>query len=117
MDNKQRKKEMISAYKSREVVGGVCMLKNTVNHKILLDATTDLQGSLNRFQFAKMTNSTLYGSTTEDWKKFGKDAFTYEVLESITKEETQTNADFKKEVLLLKEMLQTELSEQGYVFY
>lgn len=117
MDNKQRKKEMISAYKTREMVGGVCILKNTKNNKVLLDATTDIQGSLNRFQFAKMTDSILYSSAAEDWKTFGKDAFTYEVLEEITKEEVQTHQDFRKEVTLLKEMLQAELLEQGYTFY
>lgn len=117
MENKQRKKEMINAYKNREMVGGVCMLKNVESNKILLDATTDIQGSLNRFQFAKMTDSTLYSSTAEDWKTFGKEAFTYEVLEQIAKEETQTYEEFRKEVTLLKEMLQADLLEQGYIFY
>ena len=109
------KKELASQYKEREVVGGVCVIRNNKNNKILLETATDLQGSRNRFEFAKKTGSCVNLKLQRDWDEHGAPSFTFEVLEEIKKTDAQNSKEFKADVEALKEMWLEKLTDE--VFY
>jgi hypothetical protein len=104
------KKELQAQYKERKVIGGVYTIRNTSNNKLLLEAATDLQGSKNRFDFAKSTGSCVNTKLYADWAKQGSGDFVLEVLEELEKGETQTDKEFKADVDLLREMWLEKLS-------
>ena len=108
-DNKS-KKELQSIYKEREIIGGVFAIKNTLNDKLFLDATTDLRGIKNRFEFSQKTGSCTLMKLQSDWSKYGGDIFVFEVLEELAKSSMQTNDEFKADVNLLKAMWLEKLS-------
>ena len=110
MKNDKTKKELREQYSSREIVGGVYAIKNTLNNKTLLLATTDLQGSRNRFSFAQKTGSCIDMKLQSDWNKQGGGQFAFEVLEELKKGDTQTAEGFKADVDLLREMWLENLS-------
>ena len=116
MDNNKTKKELQAKYKERKIIGGVYVIKNTHNGKLLLGAVTNLQGSKNRFEFAQAQNS---GSCVSmklyaDWKAHGKDKFVYEVLEELEKGELQTAAEFEADIDFLKKIWLEKLSDKDF---
>ena len=110
MSDNNRKKELQEQYKEREIIGGVYLIRNTLNNKLFLDASLDLQGSRNRFEFAQKTGSGLNMKLQKDWTEQGGSQFVFEVLEELKKGETQTQTEFKADVDLLKKLWLEKLS-------
>lgn len=106
------KKEQLRQYKERTKVGGVYVIRNTQNHKQFVEAAVDLQSSQNRFAFARQTGSCVDMKLQKDWNK--GEAFEFEVLEELTKSEGQTDAQFKEDLKLLKEIWREKLSGEFY---
>ena len=111
MKDNKTKKELISQYKEREIIGGVYAIKNTLNNKMLLEATADLQGGKNRFEFSQKTGSCIHPKLQNDWNKQGKQQFVFEVMEELKKGETQTAEEFKADIDVLKEIWLDKLSD------
>ena len=112
MDDKR--KELQSQYKEREIVGGVYLVRNKLSNKLLLDAAADIQASKNRFEFSQKTGSCVYVKLQKDWLELGSSQFAFEVLEELKKSDTQTLAEFKADVELLKEMWREKLSGEDF---
>jgi len=101
---KLEKKELIAAYKGRKEIGGICVIKNTINGKMLLLSAPDLQGYKNRFNFSQQTGSCVNIKLQEDWGNFGAQAFTFDILEELEKKETQSPKEFKEDLKTLMEL-------------
>ena len=114
MNGSKTKKEHQTDYKERRLTGGVYKIENTRNNRLLLDAATDLRSSRNLFEFAKSTGSCVPMQLQADWKAQGGDGFVYEVLEELTQGETQTAAEFKADVALLKEIWIEKLAGRSF---
>ena len=112
LKDSKTKKELQAQYKERRIIGGVYVIKNTHNNKLLLETSTDLQGSKNRFEFAKKTGSCIHMKLQTDWTEQGSSEFIYEVLEELEKGEEQSSAEFKADIDLLKEMWLEKLSNR-----
>jgi len=106
------KKEILAQYKEREMIGGVYAIKNTLNDKLLLLVTADLQGSKNRFAFSQKTGSCVDMKLQSDWNRQGGGQFVLEVLEELKKGDTQTEKEFKADLGILKEMWLDRLSDR-----
>ena len=107
-----KKKALKAQYKERKVIGGVFVIRNTITGKLLLDAATDLQGSKNRFAFARQTGNCVDMKLQSDWKQQGANAFAFEILEELEKSETQTDAEFSADIKLLKEIWTEKLADK-----
>lgn len=113
MDN-IKKEELRSQYKGREVVGGVYVIKNKIDNKILLLSALDLNGAKNRFQFSKATDSCIHPKLQSDWFKYGEKVFELNVLEELKKRDTQTQEEFKLDIDLLREIWIEKLSDKSF---
>ncbi len=113
MDKAQRKK-LISDYKERPVTGGVFLIVNDVTGRVLLLAERDLQGSRNKFQFAQSTNLCAYGKLGEDWRKYGPEAFRFELLEELEKKPEQTPREFQEDLDTLAQLWREKLAEREF---
>ena len=98
---KEHRKELKAQYSGREIVGGVYGIRNQQNNKIFIEASVDLQGSKNRFDFAQKTNLCPHFKLQADWSSHGSAAFVFEVLEELQKGEGQTAAQFKADIDIL----------------
>lgn len=92
----QKKKELIAGYKERKISGGVYMITNTKTGMRLLAAETNLEGSKNKFDFCIKTNLCSYPKLQEEWKRYGAQAFTFEVLDEIEKKDAQMLSSFQE---------------------
>ena len=112
--NSSAKKELQLQYKERDVVGGVYLIRNLANNKLFLDASADLHGCRNRFNFAQSSGSSVYLKLQKDWETLGSGQFAFEVLEELKKSENQSHAEFKSELSLLKELWHDKLSGENF---
>ena len=67
-------------------------------------STVDLPGFKNRLQFSQTMGDCYHLKLLDDWKLYSCNAFTYEILDQIDKNDTQTSDEFSEEVELLKEI-------------
>ncbi|MED4227906.1 GIY-YIG nuclease family protein [Neobacillus cucumis] len=78
-----RKKELKQQYKETSVEAGVFQIKNTINNKIYLGKTKNFK-TLNGLKFMLETNGyTPNKELQREWNEYGKDAFTFEILEAL----------------------------------
>ncbi len=104
--DKQSRKDIAAQYKTRTMTGGVYCIRCTETGQVWLHKTTDMQGSKNRHTFSLSTKTCPEPSMLKDWKAYGSEAFKFEVLEELTKKETQTAEEFASDIEVLFEMRQ-----------
>jgi hypothetical protein len=110
-----RKKILRSEYKERKTTGGVFKITNTINGRYVLQGEINVQRFRSRYDFALKTGSCVLNKLQEEWIKYGAEAFTFEILEEIDKNDTQTEKEFKEDVKLLEEMWAEKFdSEKAY---
>lgn len=82
-----RKKELKQQFKESTVYGGIFIIKNIKNQKILIGKTRNLK-TLNGVKFMLETGGyTPNRELQKEWKQFGKEAFTFDILEKLKKKE------------------------------
>ena len=110
MKDANTKKDLQLQYKEREVTGGVYIIRNTLKNKILCEIAVEMNSARNRFEFSLKTGSCTTLKLQKDWAEQGSGQFVFELLEELKKGETQTDAEFKADLELLKEMWLEKLS-------
>lgn len=110
------KKHIIREYKERKVQAGVFQIKNTANGKVLLGSSLNLEGPLNSHKFMLTIGSHRNKLLQEDWNRYSKDKFIFEVLE-VVEEKDDPNFNQKDELTLLEEIWLEKnqpFGEKGY---
>lgn len=97
----QNKKDLLAAYKQRKQIGGVYTVTNTKTGKSLVLASADIGGIQKRYEFAEMTGGCFHPKLQQDVKTDGNGAFTFLVLDTLEKKETQTDREFADDLALL----------------
>ncbi len=110
------KKELKEEYKQMKFPMGVFQIRNTVNGKIFVDSSTNMNAKWNRNRLQLSVGNHPNKELQNDWNEFGEEAFQFEVLEELKHNDKKT-MDYNKEVALLEEMIIEELQpfgEKGY---
>lgn len=102
--NNKSRKDLIREYKERRASGGVYKITNKVNGKYLLVNDIDLKGAKNRFNFSVKIGSGVNLRIAKDFKEFGGENFTFEILEEIEMEDGQSTNEFKEDLKTLEEI-------------
>jgi hypothetical protein len=109
-------KELKNEYKLKKFKVGVFQIRNTINEKIYVDSSPNLDAIWNRIRvelnFGNHRNETLQ----KEWKEFGAENFRFEILSEIEQNDS-SSSDYNKEAKQLAEMFIDELkpfAEKGY---
>ena len=111
-----RKKEIIREYKERRIPAGIFQIKNTVNGKILLCSSLNLEGRLNRHKFQLTTGLHPNPDLQKDWNEYGAGKFQFDVLE-VVKIKDDPDFNLEDELTLLEQIWLEKLNpfgERGY---
>jgi hypothetical protein len=103
--DKQEKRRITAQYRERCRQGGVYVIRCRENGKRLLLSTTDMQGSINRFEFAQGSGGCVHPKLRPDWDRYGGKAFEFIVTETLEQKEAQTDTDFQREIETLMDMM------------
>jgi hypothetical protein len=101
---KHTKKELKEQYKNRSVIGGVYCIRCNGNGRMWIKSAKNLYGQKNRFEFSVMINSCPEADMYSEWSQYGAKTFSFDVLEEIEKQETQTDREFIEDIGILLEM-------------
>jgi len=110
------RKELNREYLERPKPAGVFQVKNTVNGKVLLGSSLNLDGALNGHRFMLKIGSHRNKALTEDWNEYGPDAFLFEILE-VVQVRDDPNFNLNDELTLLEMIWREKLQpvgERGY---
>ena len=106
------RKHIIREYKERKKQAGVFQIRNTANGKVLLGSSLNLEGPLNSHRFMLAVGSHRNQMLQEDWNRYGKDKFVFEILE-VVEEKDDPNFNVKDELTLLEEIWLERLQPFG----
>lgn len=117
MARTEHQKELLSTWRERTVMGGVCAIRCAANNRVLLSAVSDPAGLRNRFQFSAATGSCTFLPLAADWSKYGAGSFSLTVLEELEKGADQTDAQFRSDLEALAALWRERLAAEGAEFY
>ncbi|MFC1639535.1 GIY-YIG nuclease family protein [Gemmatimonadota bacterium] len=106
------RKELIRKYKETPRPMGVYCLRNTTNGKTLIGTSLDLNAGLNRHRAQLQMGGHPNRELQNDWKEMGQEAFTFEVLDTLTPSELP-DCDPKDDLRLLEAMWLKKLAQTG----
>lgn len=90
--DKQKKKEIATAYAKSFRPMGIFQLRNEETGKIYVGAAMDLDGMRNRIAFSAAQQVVPFDELKEDWARYGADSFVYEIVDQL-KPKTDSLAD------------------------
>jgi len=114
--NDEERRALKRAYKERPKPAGVFQIKNTVNGKVLLGSSLNLDGALNQHRFMLSHGSHRNAAIQQDWRQHGEEAFLFEILE-VVKVREDPGFNLNDELALLEELWLEKLNpfgNQGY---
>lgn len=108
--------ELKQAYKQTPRPMGVFMIKNNANGKIYLASSPNLEGAFNKEHFQLKMGAHRNAELTKEWKTYGEEAFTFEVLEELkVPEEGYFDQKYELKTLEAKWLEQLQpYGEKGY---
>jgi group I intron endonuclease len=110
------KSELKKNYKQTIQPMGIYQVKNLVNNKIFIGSSKNLPGRINRFKFGLKYGTESILELVEDYKKYGEENFSFEVLDELTPKDDLTY-DYTEDLKVLEEMWVDKLQpfgERGY---
>ena len=110
------REELKREYKERKKPAGIFQVKNTMNGKVLLGSSLNLDGALNRHKFMLSIDRHDNAVLQREWKEYGADKFVFEILETV-KVTDDPDFNLSDELTLLEQIWLEKLQpfgEQGY---
>lgn len=98
MSDTRSRKEKLRAFRAEPETGGAYAIRNTATGRVLILSTTTISKASGNLAFSKATGSCVHPLLADDWKTFGPEAFTLEILETLERKDTESEADFAGEV-------------------
>lgn len=82
-DSKEARKLAIAAYKNRKPTRGVFAVRCAASRRVWVGASPDLNAARNGLWFMLRSGSAREAEMLADWRTYGEDTFSYEVLEEL----------------------------------
>lgn len=111
MSDISRRKELQAEYQQAQPEAGVYRLVNSQNNKALLGSTANLASVRNRLAFAQSTKTpgALDQRLNADIRRFGIDAFSLEVLETLAPTAEMSAAEIRADLAVLEALWREKL--------
>jgi hypothetical protein len=111
MDQRSRRKQLVSEYRQSGPEAGVYRIVNIITGKMLLGSTPNLGSMRGKLEFSHKTGtvSALDRRLKQDLEAFGVDAFTLEVLEVLETGPEMTPAAIREDLATLEALWREKL--------
>ena len=112
-----RKKELKLQYKQMKPKMGIMIIRSKVSKKCYIEATKDLKSRINMTNFKLEIGQHPVKCLQKEWKKFGKDSFSMEILDELEYSEDEAKTDYQDDLDLLALVWAEKLSKEDFEFY
>lgn len=106
------KQELKREYRERPKQAGIFWVKNTVNGKVMLGSSLNLEGPLNSHKFMLTIGRHRNELLQKEWNEYGPDKFVFEILE-VVKVKDDPDFNLSDELTLLEEIWLERLQPIG----
>ena len=109
-------KALKKAYQQSHRPMGIWAIRNLVTDKVLLGASLNAPGMLNRLKFQLQMGSHPNHALQADWNELGSERFAFEILDEISPR-SDPAYDYRSDLLFLEDMWLENLApygEKGY---
>ncbi|MCE9672296.1 GIY-YIG nuclease family protein [Myxococcus stipitatus] len=113
---RSRRSELKRGYKEKPPPMGVYAVRNRANGKVLVGASLNLPGMLNRIRFELETGMPRIPALLEDWRRHGAEQFSFDVLDVLEPPE-EPGVDLKAELQVLEALWLDRLQPYGDAGY
>ncbi|NIA23905.1 MAG: GIY-YIG nuclease family protein [Proteobacteria bacterium] len=110
------RKEIKDEYKKRKFRMGIYQIRNTVNGKIFVGNSMDLDAIWNRQRMELQLGTHRNKKLQKDWNSYGEENFKYEILAEL-KQDEKKKINYRDELKELGKLYMDELQpfkEKGY---
>ncbi|WP_426757047.1 GIY-YIG nuclease family protein [Myxococcus sp. Y35] len=114
--SRSRRSDLKRSYRETPPPMGVYAVRCRANGKVLVGASANVQGMLNRIRFELTTGMDRIPALLEDWNRYGADQFTFEVLD-VLKPSEEPGADPKEDLKVLEALWLDRLKPFGEAGY
>ena len=115
--DKSKKKELIEQYKRAKPPMGLFIIRSKANNKCYIQATQDLRGVMNGAIVRLEGSIHPYQELQKEWKEFGSDNFTVEILENLPYDKDESKTVYKDELSILQMIWEEKLLKENMEFY
>ena len=112
MADAKSRKELKREYKERPKPAGVFQVKNTLNGKVFLGSSLNLEGSLNKHRFMLSIGKHRNTRLQSDWNSAGPENYVFEILE-VVKVKDDPHFNLQDELTLLEQIWLEKLQPVG----
>lgn len=109
--------ELKRAYKEKPPPMGVYAVRNRTNGKVLVGSALNAPGMLNRIRFELDSGIHRQRDLQEDWRRYGADNFSFEMLDVLPPSEEPGSTDPKEELKVLEALWLDRLRPYGEAGY
>lgn len=99
-----KKRELRNAYKEQPIMGGIYRVQCEGNQRAWIRSARNLEGQRNKYEFAMSIHSCPEPWMRAEWEQYGEASFSFTVLETLTKKETQTEQEYLEDLGVLLNM-------------
>ncbi|QSQ10972.1 GIY-YIG nuclease family protein [Myxococcus landrumensis] len=114
--SRARRADLKREYKENPPAMGVYAVRNHANGKVLVGASLNVPGMLNRIRFELTSGMPRVPALLADWTRYGESQFTFDVLDVLEPPE-EPGADLKEELLVLEKLWLERLKPYGDAGY
>ena len=110
------KKALKKEYQQSHRPMGIWQIRNLVNDKVLIGASLNLLGIINRHKFQLQMGGHPNKALQADWNEFGSERFAFEILDEISANK-EAGYDYRSDLLFLEDLWLENLApfgEKGY---
>ncbi len=108
---RQRQKELKQKYLEMKPPMGAYIIKNNMNERALMNVSKDIKSTFNSHEFQLKMESHMVKEMQRDWKKYGEEAFSFEVLQYLEYDEKGEKTDYTEELEIMKIIWLEKLNE------
>lgn len=112
-----RKKELKMQYKQMKPQMGIFIIRSRVNNKCFLKVTQDLRGVINGTKVRLEGGFHPNRELQKEWKEFGPENFTIEILENLEYDKDESKTDYSAELEVLQMLWEEKLTGENMEFY
>jgi hypothetical protein len=112
----KKKKELKREYQQNHTPMGVYQIRNIANDKVLIGTALNLTGAINSSKFQLNAGSHPNKTLQAEWREFGSDSFSFEILDELTATEGPDH-DYRADLEFLEEFWLEKsqpYAERGY---
>ncbi|TJX15172.1 GIY-YIG nuclease family protein [Tissierella creatinini] len=112
-----RKKELKEQYKQMKPDMGIFTVRSNISNKAYLGISQNLNGYINRTLFQLKLGSHPNMELQKDWKEYGADNFTVEIIEILEYDKDESKTDYSEELAVLKMIWEEKLVKENKELY